>query len=444
MMHGRWLLDFSPMGENRQGHSTGGIKTAVAGLFLVLGLLQGAVQAETSFSLTGYYKNFFVVFDPPNTDHPSFFTSPEEPMGMVSSRLRLNIFCNPKEWLSFSLSYNILPRIQDPELFEGSLALVQVNLFQYRFDDIRRQLYPAGGEPRSFAVFQNLDRAFLTIRTGPADIFIGRQAIAWGSARVINPTDIVAPFSFEELDIEDRVGVDALRIRVPLGFMGEWDTGYILGEDFKLKNSAFYVRGKFYAAKTDLSFLLMEFQENLMLGWDVARSLGGAGFWFEGAFVLVSAFGDNGEDEESRYIRATVGLDYSFSGKTYGFLEYHFSTAGTAKPEDYLQNIFKPGRLEGAVYLMGRHYLIPGLTYQITPLIVFSGQALFNLSDISLFLAPQVEYNISPNIYLSAGAFIGMGKRPEINDRDGTVNRIFRSEFGGYPDMYFSSFRIYF
>lgn len=431
------------MGKNRLGHPTGRIKTAAAGLFLALGILHGAVQAEASFSLTGYYKNFFVVFDPPNTDHPSFLTSPEEPMGMVTSRLRLNISCDPEEWVSFSLSYNILPRVQDPELFDESIVVVQVNLFQYRFDDIRRQLYPAGGEPRSFAVFQNIDRAFLAFRTGPADIFIGRQAIAWGSARVINPTDIVAPFSFEELDIEDRVGVDALRMRMPLGFMGELDTGYIIGEDFKLKKSAFYVRGKFYAAKTDFSLLLMEFQENLMLGWDVARSLGGAGFWFEGAFVFAGAFSDD-EEEKSRYIRTTVGLDYSFSGRTYGFLEYHFSTAGTAKPEDYLQNIFRPGRLEGAVYLMGRHYFIPGLTYQITPLIVFSGQALFNLTDVSFFLAPQVEYNISPNIYLSVGAFIGLGKRPEIHDRDGTATRIFRSEFGGYPDMYFSSFRIYF
>lgn len=407
----------------------------------------GVFQAfgASPFSLSGYYKSFFVVFDPPGAGDSSISAYPEQPMGMVSNRMRLNFFCDPNSWMSFSFSYNILPRIQDPALSEESLIVAQVNLFQYRFDDLRPSLYPAKEEPRSFAVFQNLDRAHLSIRTGLADIFIGRQAIAWGSARVINPTDIVAPFTFEELDAEDRVGVDAVRVRIPLGFMGELDTGAIFGEDFSLKKSAFYLRGKFYVAKTDIAFLLLGFQENLMVGWDIARSLGGAGFWFEGAYVFVDAFKENKLDKGNGYLRTTLGLDYSFSGKTYGFLEYHFSSAGANRPEDYLRNLFKPGRLEGAVYLMGRHYLIPGINHQITPLLVFSGQALFNLSDFSIFLAPQWEYNISPNIYLSAGAFVGIGKRPEIQVQDGSLmGKRFHSEFGGYPDTYFTSFRIYF
>jgi len=413
--------------------------------FLLLALLLIPVQAETSFSLSGYYKSFFVVFDPPPTTLPSFFSYPEQQMGLVNNRLRLNITYDLKEELSFSLSYNILPRIQDPKLYEETLTLTQVNLFQYRWLDLRRRLYPAEEAERgSFAVFQNLDRAFLTLRSGDADIFIGRQAIAWGSGRVINPTDVVAPFSFEELDTEDRVGVDAVRIRVPLGFMGELDTGYIIGKDFKLKNSAFFVRSKFHLAKTDFSFLLMEFQENLMLGWDLARSIGGAGFWFEGAYVFVDVFRSQNQDRESGYLRTTIGLDYSFGGETYGFIEYHFSSAGARNPEDYLQNVSRPGRREGAVYLMGRHYLIPGFSHQFSPLFTFSGQVLINLSDLSLFFTPQVDYNISANIYLSAGAFIGMGKRPEIQVQEGGFLRIFHSEFGGYPDIYFSSFRIYF
>lgn len=417
-------------------------KYALLLLFLILG---GVPAFGSHFSLTGYYKNFFVVFDPPAVVNSSIATSSDKPMGMVSNRLRLNFFYDPNEWLSFSLSYNVLPRIQDPALSEESLIVAQVDLFRYRFKDFRRRLYPEQDEPRSFVILHNLDRAFLTIRTAAADIFIGRQAIAWGSSRVINPTDIVAPFTFDELDAEDRVGVDAVRVRIPLGFMGEMDSGYIFGKDFKFKNSAFYIRGKFYAAKTDFSFLFLGFAENLMVGWDIARSLGGAGFWFEGAYVFVDAFRKEKEREADNYVRTTIGLDYSFSGKTYGFLEYHFSSAGTNRWQDYLLNILKPGRLEGAVYLMGKHYLIPGVNYQVSPLIIFSGQALINLTDPSLFLAPHVEYNISPNIYLSVGAFIGIGKRPEVYDPKAPfLGERFRSEFGGYPDIYFSSFRVYF
>jgi hypothetical protein len=414
-------------------------------LLLLFLILAGVPAFSSHFSLTGYYKNFFVVFDPPAVAHSSVATSSDNPMGMVSNRLRLNFFYDPNEWLSFSLSYNVLPRVQDPALSEDSLVVAQVDLFRYRFKDFRQRLYPEQDEPRSFVILQNLDRAFLTIRTAAADIFIGRQAIAWGSSRVINPTDILAPFTFDELDAEDRVGVDAVRVRIPLGFMGEMDSGYIFGKDFKFKKSAFYIRGKFYAAETDFSFLFLGFAENLMAGWDISRSLGGAGFWFEGAYVFVDAFRKEKEPEADNYVRTTIGLDYSFSGKTYGFLEYHFSSAGTNRWQDYLLNILKPGRLEGAVYLMGKHYLIPGISYQISPLITFSGQALINLIDPSLFLAPYVEYNISPNIYLSAGAFIGIGKGPEAYDpRAPFLGERFRSEFGGYPDIYFSSFRVYF
>ena len=417
-------------------------KYAAILLFMILGIFPAF---GSRFSLTGYYKNFFVVFDPPAVVDSSTATSSERPRGMVSNRLRLTIFYDPSEWLSFSLSYNVLPRIQDPALSEESLVVAQVDPYRYRFNDFCRMLYPEEDEPGSFAVLHNLDRAFLTIRTGPADIFIGRQAIAWGSARVINPTDVVAPFTFDELDTEDRVGVDAVRVRIPIGFMGELDSGCIFGEDFEFKKSAFYIRGKFYAAKTDFTFLLLGFAENLLAGWDVARSLDGAGFWLEGAYVFVDAFRKEREGEGNNYLRTTIGLDYSFSGKTYGFLEYHFSSAGANRSEDYLLNLFKPGRLEGAVYLMGKHYLIPGASYQVTPLITFTGQALINMSDPSLFFAPHVEYNISPNIYLSAGAFIGIGRRPGMLDHGASVlDKRFRSEFGGYPDIYFSSFRVYF
>lgn len=417
-------------------------------LFLILFLvfLFIPVHAETSLSLNGYYKNFSVVFDPPKIDSSKILTFPDRPMGMVNNRLRLNIFYDLDNFFSFSLAYNISPRIQDPALFDESLFVADIDLFQYRFSDLKERLYPSNDKDQgSFGIYQNLDRFSLTIRTGPVDIIIGRQPIAWGSARVINPTDIIAPFTFEELDKEDRVGVDAVRVRIPIGFMGELDTGYIVGENLKFEKSSFYVRGKFYVSKTDFSLLLLGFQENLLAGLDIARSIGGAGFWFESACVFGNVFDSYESGKKNNYFRTTVGLDYSFKGKLYGFIEYHFSGAGTNKPEDYLINFSKPGLSEGAVYLMGRHYLDLGLSYQITPLIIFTGQALFNISDLSLFFAPQLEYNIAENIYLSVGSFIGLGKGPEYSTGDGISPAVkFQSEFGGYPNIFFSSFRVYF
>ena len=103
------------------------------------------------------------------------------------------------------LSYDIIPRIQDPSLFSGR-PNVPANFPTYRLIDLEARLYPgSNGEVKTFGVFQNLDRILVTINMPWADLFLGRQAIAWGSSRVVNPTDVLAPYTFDELDPEDRV-----------------------------------------------------------------------------------------------------------------------------------------------------------------------------------------------------------------------------------------------
>lgn len=416
-------------------------------LALILPLLLWPIWgfADEPFSINGHYKNFFVVFSLPKYGISA--TLPDQPpLGAVNNRLRLKLFYNVNTWLSLNAAYDFSPRIQDPLLFENQPVLVSLDPFKYRAIDFDARLYPAQNKNvASFGIFHNLDRALVTVKTAPADIVIGRQAIAWGSARVLNPTDILAPFSFEELDTEERIGVDAVRIRVPLSALAEFDAGYVFGKDFQFEQSAFFTRAKFYVMKTDVALLLLGFREHLLAGIDIARSIGGAGFWLEAAYVFAELFSDAVTGKENDYFRGTIGLDYALSGRTYGFIEYHFSEAGAGKPENYLQNMSHPAFFDGAVYLLGRHYLAPGLTHQITPLISFSGQTLFNLADQSMFVSPTVEYNIAQNIYVSAGAFFGIGKHPEIVIDEAFAPVLkFHSEFGGYPNIYFSSFRIYF
>ena len=412
---------------------------------LSLIVLPTSLFASDTFQISGYYKNFFTALNSPGSEKPV--------MGAVSNRLRLNLFYNPVALLSLSVACNLVPRVQDASLFANQPLFSAIDASGYRVADLDSQVYPAENDMvGSFGIFQSLDRAFVTLSTSFADMYIGRQAIAWGSSHMLNPTDIIAPFTFDELDTEERIGVDALRVRFPVSAMGEFDTGYIFGKDFDVEKSAFFLRSKFNVADTDTSFLLLEFRENLLAGFDIAGAIGGAGFWLEGAYVFVKAFDDDETlglssqrrietSKKSNYFRGSIGLDYSFSGNTYGFIEYHFSQAGAKKAENYLTNLNQPAYTDGTVYLLGKHYFAPSLMYQITPLITFNGQMLFNLSDTSMFLSSQIEYNIAQDIYVSAGAFIGIGKSPEIGRGDA---RIFHSEFGGYPDIYFSSFRIYF
>ncbi|MCP5107162.1 MAG: hypothetical protein GY950_27495 [bacterium] len=380
---------------------------------------------------------------------PEVSSVEEPPIGSVNNRLRLKLMVKPNDWLSFQAAYDFSPRIQDPMLFEGDIFFSAIDPISYRVDDFDARLYPGQGKALgSFGVFHNLDRCVVTIKTKVADIFIGRQAIAWGSGHVVNPTDIIAPFTFNELDTEERRGVDAVRVRIPLGMMDELDIGYIPGEDFKFENSAFYLRGKTYLMKTDVSLLLMGFRENFLIGFDVTRAIGRAGFWCEGAYVMPNLLRkekDPYEVEEKDYFRLSTGVDYNFGGKLYCFLEYHFNSAGDKTPENYSGLFDKTAFTDGAAYLMGRHYVNLSATYEVTPLIPFTGLLIFNVGDGSLTFAPTIEYNIKEDIYISAGAYLGMGKGPELCDACNPAYRMrFRSEFGAYPNMFFTSFRIYF
>ena len=391
--------------------------------------LVGIANAE--LKIGGYYKNFFTAFNSPFPDAPV--------IGVVVNRLRLNLSYAPADSLSFAFAYDFAPRVQDPLLFSQSPIAVGTASSRYRVADLDSPLYPRTDEPvGSVGIYHNLDRASVQFSTDFADFSIGRDAIAWGSARIINPTDIIAPYTYDQLDTEDRVGVDAIRVRIPIGVMGEVDTGYIFGNNFNFGKSAVFLRTQLNAVETDFSILLMEFQRDLLIGLDITRGIGGAGFWLETAYVFTTPF-DDLPDAADNYLRTSVGLDYSFGGETYTFIEYHFNGAGAKNPENFLTNLEQPAYTRGGVYLLGTHYLAPGITHQLTPLISFSGQMLFNLSDPSTWIAPQIAYNVAEDIHLSVGGFISVGKRPKNGD-----STQFQSEFGSYPNLLFSSFRVYF
>lgn len=393
--------------------------------------------------LTGYYKHFFTAFRPaPYQWSEEIFRDPVE--GISQARLRLNLKTGLSENLRLEAAWDL-----SPVLTGGDFAAAfggELQLSEYRAADFDRRLYPGpDGDVGSFTLTHNLDRLFFSLRLDFADIYIGRQAISWGSAHFINPTDIISPFTFNELDVEDRRGVDALRVRIPVGALDELDFGYVAGKDFRGENSTWFARGKFYLLNTDASLLVMNFRQNLLLGLDLTRAVGGAGVWLEGAHVVPGFFAQGAVDTDP-YTRVSAGVDYNFPGGWYAFLEYHYSSAGVSDPERYLEIFQRPAVTEGAVYLMGRHYLNAAVVHQIHPLVPVTALVIWNPGDGSLVFAPSAEYNLRENVYLALGAYLGFGEKAQrISDPlSGETLPVLRSEFGLYPDLVYTSFRIYF
>ncbi len=416
------------------------MKRGIVILMLVLGGLfsQTTDAIAGDVQIDGYYKNFFIGYDT-----PKITGIPDEPLrGSVTNRIRLNLAYRPCKYAVFTLAYNLAPRIQDNELFQ----LTGTGRPAYRAVDFDSRIYPREGEPvRSFGLFHNLDRALLTVNLPWADFYLGRQAIAWGSARSVNPTDILAPYSYDELDTEDRLGVDAVRVRMPLGFMGELDAGWVFGDDFAFDQSAMFLRGKYYLLNTDVSAMVIGFRENLLVGFDLTRSVGGASVWLEGAQVFVGALADGSRDRGLDYFRLTVGADQALSPTIYGYVEFHYSQAGDEYFQAYHSQSKNVAFTDGGVYLLGEYYLIPGVSWTITPLLTGSAQVMVDYSTQSALLSPNLEYNFAENIYLAAGAYIGIGEGPYAISRVNEPDPVYsRSEFGGYSDFYYTSFRLYF
>jgi hypothetical protein len=443
------VATFQRWGTARSARSALGFTAAM----LILALATPS-RAVDWYTVGGYMKSFVAGFDPAeykNADE----APPQEFIWASNNRARVNAALYAREWLEFDLSYDLSLRIQDDALFETNPFVVFQAFSIYRVDDLNPKIWPDDpGEGDHVALFQNLDRLYVTVRAPTFDVIVGRQAIAWGSAKAINPTDILAPFLYTEIDIEDRIGVDAARVRIPAGLLGEVDVGYVSGEGFKWEESAAFVRGKFYAGETDFALIGMAFRENALAGIDVTRAIGGAGTWCEAAYVWADAFdGRTAESGDMDYLRLSVGADYSVKPGVYMYLEYHFNGAGTNDPNEYFSNILSnpTAYADGAVYFLGRHYLLPGASWQATPLTSLFAQVLANLSDGSFLFAPYFEYNATDNLYLSLGGYVAFGESPEAfilpfasNEGEDSVIQTFNSEFGAYPSQYYAFLRYYF
>ena len=350
--------------------------------------------------------------------------------------LRLKLSGDITSQTRFELAYEATPTWSDTSLGlgDGQGSALQGGA-SYRASDLDRLLYPSRLETEDrFMVTQNLDRAFISLAEENFDLIMGRQPVSFGSAHVINPTDVLAPFTYETIAKEEKTGIDALRMRVPTGDFSEIDMALVLGDRAKRDESAAYVRVKSYVFETDIAFMLMLYGGNKMMGIDLARAIGDASAWMEATYTRPSK--EVYYTDSSSYTRLSIGADRAFSGTVYGYVEYHFNGPGADKPEDYVLNVLNAAYLEGSVYLLGKNYLAPGLTVEITPLLSAGGTALVNLDDNSALLAPSLTYSVSDNATASAGAYLGTGEEP------GPAGP--RTEFGSYPDTYYLSFKYYF
>jgi hypothetical protein len=395
----------------------------IALAFIYFSLVSFDAVSQVNFS--GYLKNYTVVQDEID-DGPIQLDRSYRMQN--SGRFMLDVFNGNQVW---QIHYETgLDSTSDLQRTGESLLAPERQ--SYRLTDIDSTI---GSSDRKNVVPQNLDRFNVQFQLEGGDLTIGRQAITFGSARIINPTDVFLPFDVRTLNTEYRTGIDAVRFQKPIGQLGELDMGVILGPDGKSENSAAYLQLLTNASGSDYQFTAMRFADQNLLGAGVQSALGQFGFWLEVAQV-------SGDDD---YTRASIGLDYAFSERVFGMIEYHLNGAGSSDPNDYLAQLDDLAYTAGGVFLLGENYLIPSISWQLSTLLSLSTTALANLDDNSVFLSVNADYSLSDNLYMGLGYYHFAGDDFNFSDEDPVAAQLqLGSEYGANPNSIFISFRYYF
>ena len=377
-------------------------------------------SAQTNIS--GYLKSYAVV---QNSISNNFFATNAIYQAQNSGRVMLE---TSTDKAAFQLHYELSPLFVSRST-GSDLQSFKIVGDNYRFSDIESSLTNDASSKKQ--LYQNLDRFNVQWQLDSGDLTIGRQAISFGGARFINPTDVFLPFDIRTFNTEYRTGVDAIRFQKPWGDLGEVDVGIVLGADGKRDNSAAFVQVSSNMAGKDYSFAYIEYARQSLISLSLQTEISSMGFWFEGAFV----------DGDVDYFRGSTGLDYAFSENTLGMIEYHYNGAGSGNADRYLSLLDSLPYRRGGVFLLGESYLLPSFSFRATPLLLLAMQAIVNLDDASGYTSLSAEYNIAENFYIDFAAYFFVGDDLTISPLQ---TPMLGSEYGANPHMFYSSIRWYF
>ena len=242
-----------------------------------------------------------------------------------------------------------------------------------------------------------VDRLTVEFQWKAADLRVGRQALNWGSAFAVNPTD---PFP-EVLLTEPwrpRSGMNAARLDIPIGDVH--GVQLVAGSDDALLHPRLASRVTVNLLETDGS-LVGAWREEIgegIVGVDLKGTLG-VGFWFEGVAHLPA----DGQPSEE----LAAGLDYSFPVLqslivTAQYYRNGSGATGAGSPSLFAEREpFRPA-------FSGRDYLMASVASGLTPDLSLSALWVHNLNDGTAFLVPALSVVASDTIDVSVAAQVGV------------------------------------
>ena len=249
--------------------------------------------------------------------------------------------------------------------------------------------------PSSLQNKTSIHRAYLQYRGMKHFWSVGKQRIPLGVGRIWNPIDIFNPIDLEAIETDERIGTESLRY--------EYAVSELSNVDVTVAKDKGEVRLKGYLDFVDVGLVWLwdEDGDQDIIGWELEGQL------LETGIELRSEGGSfHNRTSGERYTQFIVGAEYGFANSLTLLAEYKYS--GETKI-DYLGSL---------------------ASYQPAMLWLCSLLMVANLDDHSGFVAPSVEYSLSDEMTLSAGAFVYIGSADD--------------EFGQVPDRYYLRWFVHF
>jgi len=240
-----------------------------------------------------------------------------------------------------------------------------------------------------------LYRGWVEYDTGPVNIKLGRQRIAWGSGRIWNPTDRFNPVQPTALEPAQKLGVDAARLAWNYAGNGSLIAVASPSRASSRTSRKLALRWQDTFGEFDVALMGGRIKDENMFGLDITGNLGDAGVrleWMQARNPLDGAYG-----------QVTAGIDYSwnndwFPNGLYTALEYFYNgVAGlTQVSQDRLHS-------------RSKHLLGGLLGYDLTSLWRFDLLLIADAQQGGWFVAPSLKWSLLEDVDIEIFAQLPQG-----------------------------------
>ncbi len=352
---------------------------------------------------------------------PDAVAVPADHAGLSATVLRLEWKGTLGDRLSAEVHQRVFQRMSsETPAFGGSRLGLGASVAPRRSINLRLVAY----QEDRLLLEHDLDRLVLRASLGDFAVFLGRQAITWGTGELFPVADLWTSYSPFELDTSQKRGVDALR--VIFSHSRAWEIEGVLADRGSLRDLSAGLRLATYRENVDLYVAVAK-------QWRTMLALAGA-VATAGSFKLrAEAAGPFDLDtRELAAPRLSLAADWLHSSLSLT-LEAHYNGTGVRSADEYLAHLStSPAIMHGESYLVGRLYTGAAASWKISELFQLSWSGMCNLQDPSALLVAAFTWRVVQETEIAIGAFQGIGSSPRVG-----ASPILRSEFGSYGSLFY-------